>query len=107
MPAPVATRLRGWRRPPALAAITSLLGGIVLIGAVLVAMVVLVVAGPFILANAVSLHPLMILLAVTTGALTLGVLGAFIAVPIAAIAARLLGSSDDQPDVAEGPVEVG
>ena len=53
---------------------------------------------PFILGNAVSLHPLMILLAVTAGALALGILGAFIAVPIAAIVARLLGSSDGEPD---------
>lgn len=53
---------------------------------------------PLILGNALSLHPLMILLSVTAGALLLGVLGAFVAVPIAAITARLLGSSDDKAD---------
>lgn len=52
---------------------------------------------PFILGNAVSLHPLMILLAVTAGALAFGVLGAFVAVPLAAIAARLLASPDGEP----------
>lgn len=73
-------------------------------GALVLGLVLLVqqlesnVLQPLILGNALSLHPLMILLAVTAGALALGVLGAFVAVPIAAITARLLGSSDGQPD---------
>jgi putative heme transporter len=52
---------------------------------------------PLILGNAVNLPPLLVLLAVTAGALSLGVLGAFLAVPIAAIAVRLLLPSDDRP----------
>jgi putative heme transporter len=49
---------------------------------------------PFILGNAVNLHPLLVLLAVTAGGISFGVLGAFLGVPIAAIAARLLDASD-------------
>ena len=50
---------------------------------------------PPILGNALSLNPLMLVLAVTAGALALG---AFIAVPIAAIAARRHGASGARPD---------
>jgi predicted PurR-regulated permease PerM len=60
---------------------------------------------PYILSRAVRLHPLIILLAVTAGSLTLGVLGAFLAVPVVAVLARLLrpGSADDREAAAEGP----
>jgi putative heme transporter len=44
---------------------------------------------PYILGNATALHPLMVLLSVSAGAVLLGVLGAFIAVPIAAVVARV------------------
>lgn len=72
-------------------------------GALVLGLVLLVqqlesnVLQPLILGNALRLHPLTIVLAVTAGALLLGVLGAFVAVPIAAIAARLLGPSEAQP----------
>ncbi|MCC5950097.1 MAG: AI-2E family transporter [Nitriliruptoraceae bacterium] len=77
-------------------------GGLVTAGLV-VGLVLLVqqlesnVLQPFILGNAVSLHPLVILLAVTAGGLTFGVLGAFLGVPVAAIAARLLDGSAPEP----------
>jgi putative heme transporter len=45
---------------------------------------------PYILSRAVRLHPLIVLLSVTAGSLTLGVLGAFLAVPAVAVVARLL-----------------
>jgi predicted PurR-regulated permease PerM len=45
---------------------------------------------PFILGRAISLHPLVVLLAVTGGAVVLGILGAFLAVPLTAIAARII-----------------
>lgn len=45
---------------------------------------------PLILSNIVALHPLLIILAITGGALLLGILGAFVAVPIAAIVARVV-----------------
>ena len=45
---------------------------------------------PFILGHAIHLHPLVILLAITAGAVFLGVLGAFLAVPVAAVAAEAI-----------------
>ncbi|MEX0657943.1 MAG: AI-2E family transporter, partial [Egibacteraceae bacterium] len=38
---------------------------------------------PVVLGKTLALHPLMVLLAITAGAVTLGVLGAFLAVPVA------------------------
>jgi putative heme transporter len=43
---------------------------------------------PVILSRAIDLHPLVVLLSITAGALMLGILGAFLAVPTAAILAR-------------------
>lgn len=45
---------------------------------------------PVIMGSIVSLHPLVIILVVTAGGLLLGVVGAFIAVPLAAIVARVV-----------------
>lgn len=45
---------------------------------------------PLIMSNIIALHPLTILLAVTAGGLTLGILGAFLAVPVAASIARVV-----------------
>jgi predicted PurR-regulated permease PerM len=45
---------------------------------------------PVIMGSIVSLHPLVIILVVTGGGLLLGVVGAFIAVPLAAIVARVV-----------------
>ncbi len=42
---------------------------------------------PLILGHAIRLHPLVVLLAITIGATTIGILGAFLAVPIAAVIA--------------------
>ena len=44
---------------------------------------------PLIMSRATQLHPLVVLIALTVGAATLGVLGAFLAVPVAASAARI------------------
>lgn len=43
---------------------------------------------PFVVGRAVELHPLAILLAVATGAIVWGVVGAFLAVPLAAVLAK-------------------
>lgn len=43
---------------------------------------------PMILGRAIRLHPVMVLVSITTGAVLLGILGAFLAVPVAAIVAR-------------------
>jgi putative heme transporter len=66
---------------------------------------------PVIMGSIVSLHPLVIILVVTGGGLLLGVLGAFVAVPLAAILARVVdylrgrspAAGPDPPD-AEAPV---
>lgn len=46
---------------------------------------------PYILSRAIQLHPLGVLLSVTAGSLTLGVLGAFLAVPAVAVLVRIIG----------------
>lgn len=62
---------------------------------------------PLVLGRAISLHPLMVLVAITAGGVTLGVLGAFLAVPVAASIARVVDylrgrdgevEDDDPPD---------
>jgi putative heme transporter len=45
---------------------------------------------PYILGRAINLHPLVILLSITAGSVTLGILGAFLAVPLAAVTARTI-----------------
>lgn len=45
---------------------------------------------PIVLGRVISLHPLLVIVAVTGGALTLGVLGAFLAVPVVASLARVV-----------------
>ncbi|HVM20091.1 MAG TPA: AI-2E family transporter [Egibacteraceae bacterium] len=45
---------------------------------------------PVVLSRAIHLHPLMVLVAITAGAITLGILGAFLAVPVAASGARVV-----------------
>jgi putative heme transporter len=45
---------------------------------------------PWIMSGIIALHPLLIILVVTAGALTLGIFGAFIAVPVAASVARIV-----------------
>ncbi|MDQ3769654.1 MAG: AI-2E family transporter [Actinomycetota bacterium] len=63
--------------------------------AVLVAVAVLVVQQvesnvlhPVVVAHAVSLHPVAILLAVTTGAVVAGIIGAVLAAPLTAVAGQ-------------------
>lgn len=57
---------------------------------------------PLILGHAIELHPLVVLLSIAAGAVLLGVLGAFLAVPVAAILARaiqyLRGEEADDDD---------
>ena len=55
---------------------------------------------PLILGRAIRLHQLVVLLSITAGSLLLGILGAFLAVPVAAIVARILD------DVRAGPPPV-
>jgi predicted PurR-regulated permease PerM len=57
---------------------------------------------PVILGSIVALHPLVIILAVTAGGYLLGILGAFLAVPLTAIAARIIDHVRGR-DIAAGP----
>jgi predicted PurR-regulated permease PerM len=47
--------------------------------------------GPFVLGRAVHLHPVAVLLALTTGTILAGVLGAFLAVPLLSIVLAIIG----------------
>jgi putative heme transporter len=65
---------------------------------------------PVILGRAISLHPLVIVLAITAGSLTIGILGAFLAVPVAAIVARVvddLRDDTEEPEDSSGATEEG
>jgi predicted PurR-regulated permease PerM len=64
--------------------------------------------GPFVLGRAVHLHPVAVLLALTTGTILAGILGAFMAVPILSILVAIVSyyrgdqsdevATEDEPD---------
>jgi putative heme transporter len=58
---------------------------------------------PLVMSNIVALHPLVVILSIVAGGILLGVLGAFIAVPVAAITARIVDHLRGRPPAA-GPV---
>ncbi|MEX2550192.1 MAG: AI-2E family transporter [Nitriliruptoraceae bacterium] len=62
---------------------------------------------PIIIGRAIDLHPLLVLLSVTAGGVTLGILGAFLAVPLAAIVGGLISTDarDEAPDEERGSTE--
>jgi putative heme transporter len=70
---------------------------------------------PVILGRVIDLHPLVIILAITAGSLTLGILGAFLAVPVAAIVAGVVqdfrgsddGDAEDDADPEAGEADGG
>jgi predicted PurR-regulated permease PerM len=57
---------------------------------------------PYIQGQIISLHPLVIILAVAAGSILMGILGAFLAVPVAAVLARLVDNLRGRPP-AVGP----
>jgi putative heme transporter len=57
---------------------------------------------PLILGHVVELHPLVVVLAVAAGAITLGVLGAFLAVPVVAVTGHVVRSWRDGSDATAG-----
>jgi predicted PurR-regulated permease PerM len=58
--------------------------------------------GPFVLGRAVHLHPVAVLLALTTGTIVAGVLGAFLAVPVLSILLAVIGYyRSENPEVVE------
>jgi putative heme transporter len=96
----------------ALAVLVALAHGGVVLGLVVLALIVAVqqlegnVLEPLILSQVVKLPALVVVLVVTAGALTFGVLGAFLAVPITAVAGHVARSWRETPDdavAAHGP----
>jgi putative heme transporter len=97
----------------ALAVLVALADQGLTVGLIVLGLVLLIqqlesnVLEPIILGRAIHLHPLVVLIAITTGAVTIGILGAFLAVPVAAviseIVADLRGERDgDEADGEEG-----
>jgi putative heme transporter len=80
----------------AVAVLVALAHGGLVLGLLVLGLVVAVqqlesnVLEPLILSRAIALHPLVVLLSITTGAALLGILGAFLAVPVAAVIGRSL-----------------
>lgn len=87
----------------ALAVLVALADGGLTAGLLVTALIVAVqqlesnVLGPYILGRAIALHPIVVLLSITAGGVLLGVLGAFLAVPLAAIVARSVRYVRDEP----------
>ena len=94
---------------------TNGVGDALIVGAVVVAVQQLDgdLLAPWVLGRAVALHPLVILLALTAGAVLGGAVGAFLAVPTTAVAVaatgevrRRFGDGDDERSWSEVKVEV-
>jgi putative heme transporter len=62
---------------------------------------------PLILSKVIRLHPLVVLGSITAGAILLGILGAFLAVPVAASIARVVDyvRGEDAPEASEDPAD--
>lgn len=85
----------------ALAVLVGLADGGLTTGLLVLGLIVLVqqlegnILQPFILGKVVHLHPLVVLLSLTAGAVLFGILGAFLAVPVAAVIARTVEDARD------------
>ncbi len=88
----------------ALAVLVALADQGLVVGAIVLGLVLVVqqlesnVLEPLILGRAIHLHPLVILLAITAGSLLIGILGAFLAVPVAAVVANIVEYVREQRD---------
>jgi putative heme transporter len=60
---------------------------------------------PLILGRTIHLHPIVVLTAIAAGASVLGILGAFLAVPVAAITARIVDLVRGRDEDADGQAE--
>lgn len=82
-----------------LAVLVALADGGLTTGLIVAALVLAVqqlesnVLEPLILGHVIDLHPLVVLLSITAGAVLFGVLGAFLAVPVAAVVARTVDAA--------------
>ena len=64
------------------------------------------IVGPFVLGRAVHLHPVAVLLALTTGTIVAGILGAILAVPTLSILLAIIGYyRSEDPEVVEAAAE--
>lgn len=63
------------------------------------------VVAPLVMGRALKLHPLVILVAVTTGAVVAGILGAFLAVPLTAVVVAVVSVTRADDATEEGPGE--
>jgi putative heme transporter len=84
----------------ALVSLGPLEAGIVVVATFIVQQVDGDVVNPLVVGRAVRLHPVTILLSVTTGGVLAGVAGAFIAVPIAAVVSSTIAYARERPDPA-------
>jgi putative heme transporter len=93
----------------ALAVLVALAHGGLVLGLVVLALIVAVqqlegnVLEPLILSQVVKLPALVVVLAVTAGAITFGILGAFLAVPVTAIAGHVARGWRETDDHVRGP----
>jgi predicted PurR-regulated permease PerM len=93
-----------------LAVLVALADGGLTTGLIVLAIVIAVqqaesnILEPLILGRVIALHPLVIILSITAGSLALGILGAFLAVPVAAIVARVI---DELREDTDGPDDDG
>jgi len=94
----------------AVAALVALFSGGVTDALLVLGLVVVVqqvegdLLSPIVMGRALRLHPLVVLLALTTGAVTAGLVGAFLAVPVVGVAVAAVGAIQsgpppEQPDV--------
>ncbi len=92
----------------AIAALVALVANGPVIALVVVGVVLLVnqlegdLIAPYVLGNAVALHPLAVLLALASGAIAAGVIGALLAVPLVAVAWAAAGAWEE-PHIADAP----
>lgn len=94
----------------ALAALVALVSGGVVQALVVIGLTVAVqqvegdVLAPVVMGKALKLHPLVVLVALTVGAITAGILGAFLAVPLTGVAVAAVGALRSPPaDAAAAP----
>jgi len=84
----------------ALVSLGPLEAGIVVVATIVIQQVDGDVVSPLVVGRAVKLHPVTILLSVTTGAVLGGVVGAFIAVPVAAVTSSAAAYLREKPAAA-------
>lgn len=97
----------------ALAVLVALADGGLTTGLIVLAIVIVVqqvegnVLEPLILGRTIHLHPIVVLTSITAGAAVLGILGAFLAVPVAAVTARIVAVLRGRPGDTPGTEDDG